>query len=90
MLKEGKSLSCDFEVIYTFLKNAVLNIYADVSKVFISKNTNDIFLKFHYYFFSMLKIIEIGSVFHSEKRKSSNITNTHINGHLKLVVNLIE
>ena len=33
------------------------------------KKTNNIFLKFHYYLFGMAKIIEIGRIFHSEKRK---------------------
>ena len=37
--------------------------------LYLQKNIN-IFFKFHYYLFSMPKIIEIGWIFHSEKRES--------------------
>ena len=37
---------------------------------YIYKKTNNIFLKFHHYLFGMPKIVEIGGIFHSEKRKS--------------------
>ena len=39
----------------------MFQIYADISNVFI---------KFHYYLLRMKKIVEIGWIFHSEKRQS--------------------
>ena len=34
LLNLGKNLSWDFKVVYIFCKNAVLNHFADISKVF--------------------------------------------------------
>ena len=68
--KLGKNLSWDFETIYIFSKNEVLNICRYFKGFYINKKTNNIFLKFHHYLFRMPKIIEIGWIFHSEKRKS--------------------
>ena len=70
MLKLGKNLSWDFEVIYIFSKNVVLNTCRYLKGFYIYKKTNNIYLKFHHYLFGMPKIIEIGAIFHSEKRKS--------------------
>ena len=69
LLKLGKNLSWDFEVIYIFRKNAVLNICQYFKGFYIYKKTNNIFLKFYYYLFGMPKLIEINWIFHSEKRK---------------------
>ena len=60
LLKLGKNLSWDFEVIYIFHKNAVLNICRYLKGFYVYKKTNNIFLKFHHYLFGMPKIIEIG------------------------------
>ena len=68
-LKLGENLSWDFEVIYIFRKNAVLDICRYLKGFYIYKKTNNIFLKFRHYLFGMLKSIEIGWIFHSEKRK---------------------
>ena len=65
-----KSMSWDFEVIYISRKNEVLNICRYLKSFYTYKKINNIFLKFHYYLFSMPKIIEIGWIFHSEKRES--------------------
>ena len=70
LLKLGKNLSCDFEIIYIFRKNAVLNICRYLKGFYTYKKINNIFLKFHYYLLRMPKIIEIGWIFHSEKRES--------------------
>ena len=70
LLKLGKNLLWDFEVIYIFRKNAVLNICRYLKGFYINKKKNDIFFKFHHYLLGMPKIIEIGWIFHSEKRKS--------------------
>ena len=70
LLKFGKNLSWDFEVIYIFRKNAVLNICRYLKGFYIYKKTNNIFLKFHHYLFGMSEIIEIGWIFHSKKRES--------------------
>ena len=70
MLKLGKNLSWDFEAIYIFRKNVVLNICRYIKGFYIYKKKNNIFLKFHYYLFGMPKIIEIDGIFHSEKRRS--------------------
>ena len=71
LLNLGKNLSWDFEVIYIFRKNAALNIYRYLKFSFYTyKKTNNVFLRFHYYLFSMPKIIEIGWIFHSKKRES--------------------
>ena len=59
-----------FEVIYIFRKNAVLNICRYLKSFYTHKKIINIFLEFHYYLFSLPKIIEIGWTFHSEKRKS--------------------
>ena len=48
MLKLGKNLSWDFEVIYIFRKNAVLNIYRYLKGFYTYKKMNKIFLKFHH------------------------------------------
>ena len=60
LLKLGKNLSWDFEVIYIFRKNAVLDICQYLKGFYIYKKTNNIFLKFRHYLFGMLKSIEIG------------------------------
>ena len=53
-----------------FRKNAVLNIWRYLKDFYTYKKINNIFLKFHYYLLRMPKILEIGWIFHSEKRKS--------------------
>ena len=70
LLKLGKNLLWDFEVIYIFRKNAVLNICRYLKGSYTYKKINNIFLKFHYYLLRMPNIIEIGWIFYSEKRKS--------------------
>ena len=60
LLKLGKNLSWDFEVIYIFRKNAVLNICRYLKSFYTYKKMNNIFLKLHYRLFSVPKIIEIG------------------------------
>ena len=69
-LKLGKNLSRDFEVLYIFRKNVVLNRCWYLKGFYIYKKANNIFLKFHHYLFGMPKIIEIGWILYSEKRKS--------------------
>ena len=70
MLKLGKNLSWDFEVIYIFSKNVVLDICCGYLKGFyIYEKTNNIFLKFHRYLCGIPDTIEIGGIFHSKKRK---------------------
>ena len=60
-MKLGKNLSWDFEVIYIFLKNAVLNICRYLKGFYTyKKKINNIFLTFHYYSLRMPKITEIG------------------------------
>ena len=59
LLKLRKNLSRDFEIIYIFRKNAVLNICRYLKSFYIYKNINNIF-----------KTIEIGWIFYSKKRKS--------------------
>ena len=49
MLKLGKNLSWDFEVIFIFLKNEVLNICQYLKSIYTYKKINNIFLKFHHY-----------------------------------------
>ena len=70
LLKLGKNLSWDFEVIFIFRKNEVLNICRYLKSFYTYKKINNIFLKFHYYLLRMQKIVEIGWIFHSEKRES--------------------
>ena len=70
LLKLGKNLSWDFEVIYIFSKKEVLNICRYLKGFYIYKKTNSIFFKFYQYLFGMPEIIEIGWIFHSKKRKS--------------------
>ena len=53
MLKLGKNLSWDFEVIFIFRKNEVLNICQYLKSFYTYKKINNIFLKFHHY---LLKI----------------------------------
>ena len=61
LLRLGKNLSWDFEVVYIFRQNAVLDICRYLKGFYVYKKTNNIFLKFHHYFlFGMPKIIEIG------------------------------
>ena len=59
MLKLGKNLSWDFEVINIFRRDAVLNICRYLKGFYIYKKINNIFLKFHYHLLRMPKIIEI-------------------------------
>ena len=68
LLNLGKNcLSWDFEVIYIFRKNEVLNICRYLKNVHTYKKINNIFLK---YSLRAPKIIEIGWIFYSEKRES--------------------
>ena len=60
LLKLGKNLLWDFEVIYIFRKNAALNICRYLKGSYTYKKINNIFLKFHYCLLRMPKIIEIG------------------------------
>ena len=60
LLKLGKNLSWDFEVIFIFRKNEVLNICRYLRRFYTYKKINNIFLKFHYYLLRMQKIVEIG------------------------------
>ena len=55
---------------YIFRKNAVLNISRYLEGFYTFKKINNIFLKFHYDVLRMPNIIEIGWIFHSDKRKS--------------------
>ena len=59
LLKLGKNLSWDFEVILFFCKNAVLNICRYLKRFYSYKKITNIVLKFHYSSVRMLKIIEI-------------------------------
>ena len=71
LLKLGKNLLWDFEVIFIFRKNDVSNICRYLKRFYTYKKINKIFLKFHYYLLlRMQKIAEIGWIFHSEKRES--------------------
>ena len=56
MLKLGKNMSWDFEVIYIFRKNAVLNICRYLKGFYTYKKINNILLKFYYYLLRNLKI----------------------------------
>ena len=58
----------DFEVIFIFRKNDVSNICRYLKRFYTYKKINKIFLKFHYYLLRMQKTVEIGWIFHSEKR----------------------
>ena len=60
LLKVGKNLWWDFEVISIFSKNVVLDICRYLKGFYIYKKTNNIFLKFHHYLFGMAEIREIG------------------------------
>ena len=60
LLKLGKNLSRDFEVIFIFRKNEVLNICRYLKRFYTYKKINNIFLKFHHYLLRMQKIVEIG------------------------------
>ena len=60
LLKLGKNLSRDFEVIFIFRKNDVSNICPYLKRFYTYKKINKIFLKFHYYLLRMQKIVEIG------------------------------
>ena len=59
-LKLGKNLSLDFEVIYIFIKNAVLNTCRYLKGFYTYKKIDNISLKFHYCSLRTPKIIEIG------------------------------
>ena len=54
LLKLGKNQLWDFEVIYIFRKNVVLNIGRYLKGFYIYKKTNKIFLKFNHHLFGML------------------------------------
>ena len=60
LLKLGKNLSWDFEVIFIFLKNEVLNICRYLERFFTYKKIHDIVLKFRHHLLRMQKIVEIG------------------------------
>ena len=60
LLKLGKNLSWDFEVIFIFRKNDVSSICRYVKRFYTYKKINKVFLKFHYYLLRMQKIEEIG------------------------------
>jgi len=60
LLKCGKNLLWDFEVIYIFRKNADLNICRYLKNVHTYKKINNIFSKFHHYSLRAPKIVEIG------------------------------
>jgi len=60
LLKLGENLSWDFEVIFIFRKNEVLNICRYLKSFYTYKKINNIFLKFHHYLLRMQKIVEIG------------------------------
>ena len=60
LLKLGKNLSWDFEVIFIFRKNEVLNRGRYLKSFYSYKKINNIFFKFHYYLLRMQKIVEIG------------------------------
>ena len=59
LLKLGKNLSWDFEVIFIFRKNEVLNICQYLKSFYTYKKINNIFLQFYHYLLRMQKIIEI-------------------------------
>ena len=59
MLKLGKNLSWDFEVIFIFRKNEVLNICWYLKSFYTYKKINNIFLKFHHYLLRMQKVVEM-------------------------------
>ena len=60
LLKLGKNLSWDFEVIFIFRKNEVLNIRRYLKSFYSYKEINNIFLKLHHYLLRIQKIVEIG------------------------------
>ena len=60
LLKLGKNLSWDFEVIFIFRKNEGLIICRYLKSFYTYKKINNIFLKFHHYLLRMQKIIESG------------------------------
>ena len=60
LLKLGKNLSWDFEVIFIFHKNEVLNICRYLKSFYTYKKINNLFLKFHHYLLRVQKIVEIG------------------------------
>ena len=60
LLKLGKNVSWDFEVIFIFRKNGVLNICRYLKSFYTCKKINNIFLKFHHYLLRTQKIVEIG------------------------------
>ena len=60
LLKLGKNLSWDFELIFIFPKNEVLNICRYLTSFYTYKKINNIFLKIHHYLLRVQKIVEIG------------------------------
>ena len=62
MLKLGKNLSWDFEVIFIFRKNEVLNICRYLKRFYTYKKINNIFLKFEHSLLRMPKITEISLI----------------------------
>ena len=60
LLKLGKNLSWNFEVIYIFRKDAVLNTCLHLKGFYTYEKINNIFLKFHYCSLRIPKIIKIG------------------------------
>ena len=60
LLKLGKNLSWDFEVIFIFRKNEILNICRYLKSFYTNKKINNVFLKFHHYLLRMQKFVEIG------------------------------
>ena len=59
LLKLGKNLSWNFEVIYFFRKNAVLDICRHLKRFCIYKKINNIFLEVRHYLLRIPKIMEI-------------------------------
>ena len=60
LLKLGKNLSWNFEVIFIFRKTEVLNICLYLKSFYTYKKINNIFLQFHHYLLRMQQIVEIG------------------------------
>ena len=59
LMKLGKNLSWDFEVILFFCKNAILNTCWYLKRFYSFKKINNIVLKFHFSSVRMPKTIEI-------------------------------
>ena len=67
MLKLGKNLSWDFEVIFIFRKNEVLNRARYLKRFYTYKKINNIFLKFEHSLLRMPKITEISLIIIPQK-----------------------